>query len=73
MKNSINIYLITWREKFSTERDGNGNLYQTSFFEQPFRGKYPSRAIQKWSRLWNLKESDCLEFKIERINEKESI
>ena len=71
MKNSINIYLITWREKFSMERDGNGNLYQT--FEQPFRGKYPSRAIQKWSRLWNLKESDCLEFKIERINEKESI
>ncbi len=68
----MNTYLITWREKFSGKRDGEGNLYQTSFFEQPFKGKYPSHAKQKWSRLWNLKESDCIEFEIKLINEKES-
>jgi hypothetical protein len=78
----MNTYLITWREKFSMKRedlrnidywdDDDGNLYQTSFFEQPFKGKYPSRAIQKWSRLWDLKESDCIEFKVELVNEKES-
>ena len=54
------------------KRDGEGNLYQTDFFEQPFKGKYPSHAKQKWSRLWNLKESDCMKFEIKLIDEKES-
>jgi hypothetical protein len=68
----MNTYLIVWREKFSMKRDGEGNLYQTDFFEQPFKGKYPSHAKQKWSRLWNLKESDCMKFEIKLIDEKES-
>jgi len=68
----MNTYLITWREKFSMERDDEGNFRPTSYFEQPFKGNYPSHAVQKWSRLWNLKKSDCKEFKIELINEKES-
>ena len=65
-------YLITWRENFYIERDMEGNLCPTSYWEQIHKGKYEEHAIQKWSRLWNLKESDCMEFKIELINEKES-
>ena len=61
-------YLITWRQKFYMERDGEGNPYQISKLTQTFKGKYPCRAIQRWTRLWNLKESDCTEFNIKKLN-----
>ncbi len=57
----MDTYTITWRP----ESDGD-------FFIQDYpQKKSASLAIAQWRRLWNLHESDCVVFKIERSEESE--